>query len=67
MQLEHQGYFGLQGIRNLYQDLPKYLQVSDLQKLSNGDAQKIVSLHDRICVDTIVKKIDISLKKIRIH
>ena len=55
MQVQMFGYFGLQGIGNLNQFLPKPLVVSDLQTLANNQ-QEIQNVYNRVCSDMISKK-----------
>ena len=68
---QDQWYFILEGIENVQPELPDPLKLSVLQNLADGNACKIVNLHDRVHSDIIDKSIEgsitnTSLNKLRI-
>ena len=63
MHLQNQGYFGLQGIINLNQCLTDTLKTSDLIKLEDSDAKKIMIFHERVFKEINAKSFEVLIKK----
>ena len=63
MRIQAFGYFGMQGIGNVNRVLPNPLTVSDLTKLSGGDAIEMQIFYDRLRLDIIAKAIEVSITK----
>ena len=57
MDIKGQGYFGLQVIVNVNQELKDHQQVSALKNLASGDAQEIVDFRERVHSKIIPKAI----------
>ena len=57
MDIKGQGYFGLQVIVNVNQELKDHQQVSALKNLASGYAQEIVDFRERVHSKIIPKAI----------